>query len=87
MVLFPIALLWIIGLLIWIIRNDANAPGEQGTTRDWKRWRPRPPHRPQTGRLGGLAARATGSRRKAAAGEAAAARRSAHQRNQSAKTR
>jgi hypothetical protein len=46
MILFPLALLWIVGVIIWVIRN--NVSGEPGASepRDWKRWRPRPPRRP-----------------------------------------
>jgi len=46
MILFPLALLWIVAVIIWVIRN--NVSGEPGASepRDWKRWRPRPPRRP-----------------------------------------
>lgn len=46
MILFPLALLWIVGVIIWVIRN--NVSGEPGASepREWKRWRPRPPRRP-----------------------------------------
>jgi hypothetical protein len=43
-VLFPIALIWLVVALIWIIRNSQNEPDipEQG----WRRFVPRVPKRP-----------------------------------------
>ena len=46
MVFFPIALLWIIGVIIWVIRNNVSEEPGAAEPRDWKRWRPRPPRRP-----------------------------------------
>lgn len=64
MLLFPIMLLWIVGVLIWIVRNNiTDEPGERAP-RDWTRWRPRP-HRPRDGRAGASARRLGVSRRAA----------------------
>jgi hypothetical protein len=74
MVLFPIALLWLVGVIIWVVRNEAK-PGTERKI-DWRRWRPRPPRRPGTGgRFGGSAARAAGPTRRSARREAASAQR------------
>jgi hypothetical protein len=62
MVLFPIALLWLVGVLIWVVRNEG-APGHDAI-RVWRRWLPkRPaggrdagPHDASGGRRGGRAA-------------------------------
>jgi hypothetical protein len=56
MVLFPIALLWLIGVIVWVVRNEAK-PGQERKL-DWRRWRPRPPRLPRGGRAGGAEARA-----------------------------
>jgi hypothetical protein len=44
MVLFPIAFIWLLCVMIWIIRNSLNEPDAQ--ERPPRRWRPRPPLRP-----------------------------------------
>ena len=46
MILFPLALLWIVGVIIWVIRNNVDSEPGAPEPRDWKRWRPRPPRRP-----------------------------------------
>ena len=46
MILFPLALLWIVGVIIWVIRNNVTDEPGASEPRDWKRWRPRPPRRP-----------------------------------------
>jgi hypothetical protein len=75
MVLFPIALLWLVGVIIWVVRNEAK-PGKERRL-DWRRWRPRPPRRPMTGgRFGGSEARATRPTRRSARREAASTQRS-----------
>ncbi|HEX7084590.1 MAG TPA: hypothetical protein VF186_10795 [Gaiellaceae bacterium] len=63
MILFPIALLWLIGVLIWAYRNNLTELGPDGK-RQWTGWRPRSPRRPPGGRRdgSGSAARAGGSR-------------------------
>jgi hypothetical protein len=52
MVLFPIAFIWLLAVMIWLIRNSLNnepaPPGEEP-----RRWRPRPPRRPDNRRPGG----------------------------------
>jgi hypothetical protein len=53
MVLFPIAFIWLLAVMIWLIRNSMNEPGPQD--HEPRRWRPRPPRRPND-------RRATGSR-------------------------
>jgi hypothetical protein len=50
MVLFPIAFIWLLCVMIWIVRNSLNEPDT--TEREPRRWFPRPPRRP-TGRLPG----------------------------------
>jgi len=40
-VLFPIAVVWVIVVVVWVVRNEVNP--EQDTTRRWTRLRPRPP--------------------------------------------
>jgi hypothetical protein len=48
MVLFPIALLWVAGVLFWIIRKSLNEPEDQ--PEQPHRFRPRSPnpgHRPE----------------------------------------
>jgi hypothetical protein len=61
-ILFPFALLWLIGVLIWVYRNNLTELGPDGR-RTWTGWRPRSPERPPRDRRGGSAARAAGSRR------------------------
>lgn len=61
MILFPIALLWLVGVLIWAYRNNLTEIGPNGR-RHWTGWRPRSPQRPPRDRRGGSAARAAGSR-------------------------
>jgi hypothetical protein len=50
MVLFPIALIWLVIALVWIVRNSQNEPDvpEQG----WRRFVPRVPKRPWNGPSG-----------------------------------
>jgi hypothetical protein len=61
-ILFPIALLWLIGVLIWAYRNNLTEIGPDGR-RQWTGWRPRSPRGPAgDDRRGGSAARAGGSR-------------------------
>jgi hypothetical protein len=71
MVLFPIALLWLVGVIIWVVRNEAKPENERKL--DWRRWRPRPPRRPGgSGRFGGAGARAARSTRRSVRREATA---------------
>jgi hypothetical protein len=44
MVLFPIAFIWLLCVMIWIIRNSLNEP--DGGERPPRRWRPRTPRLP-----------------------------------------
>jgi hypothetical protein len=44
MVLFPIALLWLVVALVWIIRNSTNEP--DAPEQSWRRFVPRVPRRP-----------------------------------------
>jgi hypothetical protein len=39
MVLFPLALVWLIVVLVWVLRNSRNAAPEEPV---WSRWRPTP---------------------------------------------
>jgi hypothetical protein len=58
MVLFPIAFIWLLAVMIWLIRNSLNnEPGELRDDRTWTRWRPRPPRRPSGGQSPSRAAR------------------------------
>jgi hypothetical protein len=47
MVLFPIAFLWLLAVMIWLIRNSLNEPDQQPG--EPRRWYPRRPRRPQDG--------------------------------------
>jgi hypothetical protein len=49
MVLFPIAVIWLIVVFVWVLRNSRNAPPEE---RVWRRWRPAP-RKPRDGRDAG----------------------------------
>jgi hypothetical protein len=53
MVLFPFALIWLIVVIVWIVRNEQNR--EEGEPRVWARWRkpPRDPRRGGPDRTGG----------------------------------
>ncbi len=46
MVLFPIALLWLVVALVWIIRNSTNEPDVPEHEQSWRRFVPRVPRRP-----------------------------------------
>jgi hypothetical protein len=61
MVLFPFALLFLIGVIVWVIRNEG-APEEQDEARLWPRLRPRPPRNPPRGRPHGSRDRAGAQR-------------------------
>jgi len=37
-VLFPLAVIWLIVVLVWVLRNSRNDTPEE---RVWRRWRPR----------------------------------------------
>ena len=39
MVLFPLALLWLIVVAVWVYRHSQSTPPEDQV---WRRWRPRP---------------------------------------------
>jgi hypothetical protein len=43
MILFPIAFLWLLCVMVWIIRNSLNEP--DSPPREPRRWLPRPPRR------------------------------------------
>jgi hypothetical protein len=47
-ILFPIALVWLVIALVWIIRNSTNEPdlSEQEQGQGWRRFVPRVPKRP-----------------------------------------
>ncbi|HEU5213350.1 MAG TPA: hypothetical protein VFU10_11320 [Gaiellaceae bacterium] len=54
MVLFPFALIWLVVLIVWVVRNEKNR--EEGDPRRWAWWRPSPPRDPRRGgpdRVGG----------------------------------
>ena len=55
MVLFPIAFIWLLCVMIWLIRNSLNEP--DGREREPRRWLPRPPRGSRPARLAGHAAR------------------------------
>jgi hypothetical protein len=61
MVLFPLAVIWLVVILVWVLRNSRNAEPEEPV---WRRWR-HSPRRPRDGGddAGGSRAR---SRRKSA---------------------
>ena len=59
--LFPIAFLWVIVVIVWVIRNEVTP--EQEKTRRWTRLPSRPPRRPRRGRPNGSRARASGRSR------------------------
>jgi len=48
MVLFPIAFIWLLAVMIWLIRNSLNTGPEQQRDEP-RRWFPRPPRRPWLG--------------------------------------
>jgi hypothetical protein len=54
MVLFPLAVVWLVVVLVWVLRNSRNAAPED---RVWRRWRPSP-RRPRDGGDSGSRARA-----------------------------
>ena len=43
MVLFPLAVVWLIVVLVWVLKHSQNNAPED---RVWRRWTPRPPRRP-----------------------------------------
>gem|GEM_PF-4866622 len=53
MVLFPVALLWLVAVVIWLARNSRNELDEPEPRR--RRFVPRRPHRPGAGPRGGRA--------------------------------
>ena len=56
MVLFPIAFIWLLAVMIWLIRNSLNEPDQQPG--EPRRWYPRRPRRPQgTGPRAGQSAK------------------------------
>jgi hypothetical protein len=60
-VLFPIALLWLIIALVWIIRNSTNEPDLPGE-QSWRRFVPRIPKRPWNTGASSRRARSTSTR-------------------------
>jgi hypothetical protein len=66
MVLFPIAVLWLVFVLVWVLRKSASP--DSPPRKEWTRPRRRPPRGPH-GRpaRGGLGARAKAQRRERAA--------------------
>jgi hypothetical protein len=64
-VLFPIAFVWVIAVIVWVVRNEATP--EQDRARRWTRGRPRRPRSPRRGRPNGSRGRSTGRRGKAGA--------------------
>jgi hypothetical protein len=47
-ILFPIALVWLVVALVWILRNSTNEPDSPDEGQNWRRFVPRPPRRPWT---------------------------------------
>jgi hypothetical protein len=45
-ILFPIALVWLVIALVWIIRNSTNEPEPPEQGQSWRRFVPRVPRRP-----------------------------------------
>jgi len=45
-ILFPIALIWLVVALVWIIRNSTNEPDLPDAEPSWRRFVPRVPKRP-----------------------------------------
>jgi hypothetical protein len=45
MVLFPIAVIWLIVVFVWVLRNSRNGEPEEPV---WRRWRSKP-RRPRDG--------------------------------------
>jgi hypothetical protein len=68
-VLFPIALVWVIVVIVWVVRNEVTS--EHGQTRRWIRLRPRPSRSPRRGRPNGSRARFGGRRADARASSGA----------------
>jgi hypothetical protein len=54
MVLFPLAVLWLVIGLVWVLRHSRNELPED---RVWRRWTPRTPRRPWNDRSGGSKSR------------------------------
>ena len=50
MILFPIALIWLIVGLVWIIRNSPGDLDEPGAGGEPRQFRPRGPRKPRNGR-------------------------------------
>jgi hypothetical protein len=48
MVLFPIALVWLVIVIVWVVRNEVKP--EEGRLRRWVPRRPRSPRNPGRGR-------------------------------------
>jgi hypothetical protein len=48
-ILFPIALIWLVIALVWIIRNSTNEPDLPDAEQTWRRFVPRVPKRPWAG--------------------------------------
>jgi hypothetical protein len=46
MVLFPIAFIWLLIVVIWLVRNSMNEDVPPGEEREPRRFWPRPPRRP-----------------------------------------
>jgi hypothetical protein len=46
-ILFPLAHVWLVVALVWILRNSTNEPDVP--QRDWRRFVPRVPRRPWSG--------------------------------------
>jgi hypothetical protein len=60
MVLFPLAIVWLVVVLVWVLRNSRNDLPEE---RVWQRFRPRPRRDgdpPRSGRRANRRASATG---------------------------
>jgi hypothetical protein len=54
MVLFPIAVIWLVVVIVWVVRNSQNAGPEDPV---WRRWRSKP-RRPRDGDSSGRRDRA-----------------------------
>jgi hypothetical protein len=68
MILFPIALLWLIGVIVWVVRNEGS-PSAPELIRRWLPRRPTGPRGRPTGahdRRGSVTGRARASRRDSA---------------------
>jgi hypothetical protein len=62
-ILFPIALIWLVVVLVWIIRNSTNEPDQPEHAETWRRFAPRVPRRPWGTGAGARGGRKASTRR------------------------